>query len=423
MLADQHRGRIDAFSKQELAKKHGSINVYLFRKRVIEGLMKEFIDPVVALAATRTDLKGVGDALQTLSRRYMSPMSFLDDTACGDCGGQPPWCGVQLQRLMRQTMCGYKDKIFTGILLKPTGPSNMKWERVREVEGFKTEVEELGKLYKAWLGAHTKPDTDGTPATKAAVDDGVLLEVSPQNAGGESLERDEVHMVRQEFGRRNPSPDAFRGGPRGSEYLGNNKEFGHHGQKHIVFWPMMAGFPIICKGFCPPGDPPERITSWLLSSEGVVSQGEGVAPCVRGDHSSGRNGIGHEAADRDEFGCHHRAVDGIVVRDSMRLRCPAHVFSERSHGTSHACLHRALDTLHRGRRQILGQCRCPIICVRLLGAGISRRSRISRRGRHFGRAAGCEPLPRQRHEERPLEGETVPHRLYHGADECPGRSC
>ena len=172
-----------------------------------EGLTKDLIDPVMALAATRADLKGVADALQALCRRYASPMSYLEveDTAVDDIG-LPPWCGVQLQRLLRQTMVGYKDKIFTAMLLKPRaamcskGQSlSAKWSQVREMEGFKTEVEELVKLQKAWISQHTKPNTDGTPATKSALDDGAKLEVSPQNTTDPEEILDEVQMVRNEL--------------------------------------------------------------------------------------------------------------------------------------------------------------------------------------------------------------------------------
>ena len=208
MLADQSRGRVDGFSKQELQKKHGAINVYLLRKRVAEGLTQDFIDPVLALAATRADLKGVADALQALCRRYASPMSYLEqDTAAADDIGLPRWCGVQLQRLLRQTMVGYKDKIFTAMLLKPPkammcskGPSlGAKWPQIREMEGFKTEVEELAKLRKAWFTEHTKPNTDGTPATKSGLDDGAKLEVSPQNTTDHEEILDDVQMVRCEL--------------------------------------------------------------------------------------------------------------------------------------------------------------------------------------------------------------------------------
>lgn len=183
MFLDVTQQKVDNFSKAELNKKHGPINIYLLRKRLVDGLLAAFVEPSHRLsaeyAARSATLAETPAAFAEFRGRFASPEKFHEGLTPGGQapGGTwlPAWCQVGLARLMRQVMCGVKDKVLVAALLKPPpgGFAAIKYGWLVDLDGLRVEIAELHQVRMSWareltfIGETTEKDAVASEGTGA----------------------------------------------------------------------------------------------------------------------------------------------------------------------------------------------------------------------------------------------------------------
>lgn len=163
LMYDQLSRKVDSFSKITLQAKQGPISVAILRKKLLDGLVAEFLAPAkVTTREALTAKPGLADlltALQQLERKYATVAAYqrakAEDTPIS---GLPAWATVHFNRLGRQVLDGQKDKVFVGLCMKPPpgGVGSMTYSaHLRSAEGLATQIEALETQHKEWV-AHIK---------------------------------------------------------------------------------------------------------------------------------------------------------------------------------------------------------------------------------------------------------------------------
>ncbi|CAK0911824.1 unnamed protein product [Prorocentrum cordatum] len=159
LMHDQLNRKVDSFSKTTLQTRQGPISVSILRKKLLDGLVAEFLAPAkVTTQEALTAKPGLADlqtALRELERKYSTVDAYqrakAEDTPIS---GLPAWATVHFNRLGRQILDGQKDKILAGLCLKPPagGVGSMTYSsHLRSAEGFATQIEALETQYKEWV--------------------------------------------------------------------------------------------------------------------------------------------------------------------------------------------------------------------------------------------------------------------------------
>ena len=188
LMHDQLMRKVDFFSKTTLQLKHGPISVAILRKKLLDGLVGEFLAPAsVTVQEALTAKPGLADvhtALKQLEEKYATVNAYqkakAEDTPIS---GLPAWGTVHFNRLARQIMDGQKDKALLALCMKPPagGVASMTYSsHLRSVESFATQIEALETQHKEWV-ANIKGENVGRELPTTST-------VAPQPTGAEGQE-------------------------------------------------------------------------------------------------------------------------------------------------------------------------------------------------------------------------------------------
>ena len=199
MFEDQKLGKVDGFSKAEMTRRHGTVLVYLLRKRLVDGLIAQFTAPARRLCAERSTakpvLKETADALETFEKRFVTVEAYMAAKEDAAPHGEflPQWCAIHLARTMRQAMEGLKDKVLTGILLRPPkgGAGTIRFsEHLCKLEGIQESIAEVSKGYDSWEQGVNQWDDQTVCSTVTAS--------SSETKGASTLGQNEVSAAEQD---------------------------------------------------------------------------------------------------------------------------------------------------------------------------------------------------------------------------------
>jgi hypothetical protein len=122
-------------------------------------------------------MEDVAKALDNFASKYASVDKYYGAPVSADQEFLPPWCSVQVARILRQVMEGVKDKVFTALLMKPPagGPATIKFtEHLQPLAGIEESVKDIEKAYNQWalaaklMGTSAASSNDGVTENTAA---------------------------------------------------------------------------------------------------------------------------------------------------------------------------------------------------------------------------------------------------------------
>ena len=212
LMYDQINRKVDSFSKSTLNQRHGPLGIYALRKKTMDGLSAEYLKKTITTVREalvgKPDLKDTLEALEACDRTYSSVSTYQSSKSEGQTSTPsraqflPSWVTVHYCRLARQVMDGMKDKVLTGLLLKPPagGVGVLKFtEHLRELDGLSDPIQALDKAMKSWIESTVSMGGGGGQAPPAGGGGGGQ---APPAAGGktpQAPEGDRLATLRTEI--------------------------------------------------------------------------------------------------------------------------------------------------------------------------------------------------------------------------------